>query len=317
MSEVNKILKKAGGKKLLYQYWKSGVFGFAIIESLLLGFSKKALEILRLSIQYKMYIKIRKKYQYLLDRCNDIDYESLPKKKSNKVWVCWLQGMENAPLVVQRCYESLHKHLKDRDIVLLTLNNIGEYITFPKYIIDKREKGIISNTHFSDLLRIELLVNYGGTWIDSTVLCTSSNVPEYIFNSDLFFYQTLKPGRDGHSIGLSSWFISATTNNKILLITRELLYEYWLKNNSLIDYFLLHIFICIVCEKYPDEQKKIIKFSNSIPHILQLDLFDSFDEKKYEAIKQMTCFHKLSYKFEKELLEKEGTFYDIVIHKKR
>lgn len=315
MAELRKLFQKAGGFKLLKQYSRAGVLAFAITQVVLLGFSKKALEILRLSVQLKIQKKLSRKYQYVLDRCDKIDYGSLPKKQSNKVWVCWLQGIENAPLVVQKCYKSLQQHLTDREIVLLTSENIGEYATFPHYIIEKWEAGIISNTHFSDLLRIEVLVNHGGAWIDSTVLCTGSNIPDYIFDSDLFFYQILKPGRDGHSIHISSWLMSATTNNKILLITRELLYEYWLKKKSLIDYFLLHIFICITCDKYLDEQKNITKFSNSIPHILQLDLFEQFDEKKYENVKQMTCFHKLSYKFDVELLEKKGTYYDMIINK--
>ncbi|MBF0760833.1 capsular polysaccharide synthesis protein [Dysgonomonas mossii] len=317
MEKLSKIFKKAGGKSLIKQYWKTGVLGFAIIEALLLGFSKKGLEILRLSVQYKTQAKLKKKYQYVLDRCDKIDYDSLPKEQSNKVWVCWLQGMENAPLVVQKCHASLHKYLKDKEIILLTSNNIQEYITLPLFIMDKWEKGIISNAHFSDLIRVELLIRYGGTWIDSTVLCTGSNIPNYILNSNLFFYQLLKPGRDGHCLNISNWFISSSTNNKIILILKELLHEYWIKNNSVSDYYIFHMFVGIICEKYPEEEQKITKFCNSIPHILQLDLFEPFDEDKFEAIKHMTCFHKLSYKFEEELLKKKGTFYDIIINKKQ
>jgi hypothetical protein len=312
--KLNKIYEKAGGSKLLRQYWKAGVLGFAFIEVLLLGFSKKALEIVRLSVQYKIQKKLKKKYQYVLDRCDKIDFDSLPKKHSNKVWFCWLQGIENAPPLVQTCYASLQKYLKDKEIIILTSDNIFEYAEFPLHIIKKFENGIISNAHFSDLLRLELLIKHGGTWIDATVLCTGSNIPEYIFNSDLFFYQLLKPGRDGHSLNLSNWFISATTNNKVLLITQELLYEYWKKNNSVIDYFIFHMCVGIILEKYKEEQKKIVKFSNSIPHILLLDLFESYDEKKYEVLKQMTCFHKLSYKHDKEQLEKKGTYYDALIN---
>lgn len=40
----------------------------------------------------------------------------------------------------------------------------------PDYIVKKWEKGRIPADLFSDLLRLELLIRYGGTWIDSTVL---------------------------------------------------------------------------------------------------------------------------------------------------
>ena len=41
--------------------------------------------------------------------------------------------------------------------------------------MEKWEKGRIPAAMFSDLLRVELLIKYGGTWIDSTVLCTGVN----------------------------------------------------------------------------------------------------------------------------------------------
>ena len=48
--------------------------------------------------------------------------------------------------------------------------------------------GTISNTHFSDLIRLNLLNQYGGTWIDSTCLQTEK-IPDYIKNSNLFLYK--------------------------------------------------------------------------------------------------------------------------------
>ena len=51
--KLKNILKKQGGSKLLKQYWQSGVFFTAAAEFLLLGKSRTALEILRLSAQLK------------------------------------------------------------------------------------------------------------------------------------------------------------------------------------------------------------------------------------------------------------------------
>lgn len=315
MDQAKKLFKKAGGFSLLLQYLRAGVLPIAIIQFLLLGNSKKALEILRHTIQYKIYNKLKKKYKYVFDKQKTLNYNSLPQENSNKIWICWLQGIENAPLLVQKCYESIKEHLGDKEIILITSENLFQYAQFPEYIIAKWKKGIISNTLFSDILRTELLIRHGGTWIDSTVLCTGSNIPDYIFNSDLFLYQILKPGRDGHSIFISSWFISAKTNNKILLTTRDLMYEYWKKKNYTIDYFLFHIFICISLEYFPEEWNKIPKLSSSIPHILLLQLFEPFNKKKYEAIKELTCFHKLSYKFDDSLKKKDNTYYNYIINK--
>lgn len=44
------------------------------------------------------------------------------------------------------------------------------------------EKGNISNTQFSDILRINLLARYGGYWIDATCLLTQSTPNGWISN---------------------------------------------------------------------------------------------------------------------------------------
>lgn len=163
----------------------------------------------------------------------------------------------------------------------------------------------------TDLLRFELLIKYGGTWIDSTVWCSQNEdrIPDYFFNSELLFYQCLKPGRDGHLTVMSSWYINATSNNKILLATRYLLYEYWKRNSELLDYFLLHDFFQIVLEYYSTDWKKVIPVSNSTPHSLLLRMFDEYDEEMINYVVEQTPFHKLSYKFTDDQLNIPNTVY--------
>ena len=50
---LKEIFKKQGGLNLIKQYYESGVLKTAVGEFFLLGKEKKALEILRLSVQYK------------------------------------------------------------------------------------------------------------------------------------------------------------------------------------------------------------------------------------------------------------------------
>lgn len=315
MNKLKEIFKKQGGWRLIKQYYKSGALFTAINEFLLLGKSKKALEILRLSTQLKAKQKLQKKYKNELRKFDEIYDKNLVSQNSDKVWICWLQGIENAPIIVQKCYESIVRNLNNKEIILITEENMNNYVRFPDYILQKWKKGIITNTHMTDLLRLELLINYGGLWLDATVFCSDSNIPEYIFNSDLFFYQCLKPGRDGHSHINSSWLISSKTNNKILMACRHLCYEYWKKNNSMIDYFLLHDFMAIALEYYYEDWNRIVPVSNSTPHILLLRLFEKYDEKIWNTIRNQTCFHKLTYKFKDDEIYKEGTYYKEIIDK--
>lgn len=311
------IFKKQGGMKLIEQYYRGGALFTAICEFLILGKEKKALEILRLSAQYKIQKNLRKKYNKDIEDFL-LGYDSsVPSVASNKVWVCWFQGMDHAPDIVKKCYKSLKDNLNDREIILVTKDNMFDYVKFPDFIIDKWKKGQISNTHMSDLLRLELLIKYGGMWVDSTVFCTSKrrDIPDYFFDSDLFFYQSFKPGRDGHCQPVSNWLISAKTNNKILLMTRYLCYKYWYENSTVVDYFIFHDFFVMSLEKNKSEWDKVLPRDNAAPHYLLLRLFDKYDEQTWRAIKEQTPFHKLTYKFDNNDAKKKETYYEVLFGK--
>ena len=67
-------------------------------------------------------------------------------------------------------------------------------------------------------------------------------------------------------------------------------------------------------ERFPDEDDRIIKYSNSTPHILLLDMFKPFNMHKWSIIKDMTPIHKLAYKRTKEEMLRKGTYYDVIIN---
>ena len=308
---LKETFKKQGGMKLLKQYWRGGALFTGIGEFLLLGKNRTALEILRLSTTLKTKQKLEKKYRWKLEEFDE-NYVEKEHKTSNKIWICWFQGMENAPELVKKCYESVVGNNVDKEVVVITTENMGDYVTFPDFIMEKWKKGIITHTHMTDLLRLELLINHGGMWLDATVLCTGK-APDYFFDSNLFFYQCLKPGRDGHAVPVSSWLIEAKTHNKILMATRELCYEYWKNQTEMIDYFLFHDFMAIVLDKYEDEWKKVVPRDNATPHELLLRLFDPYDERMWNAIKGQTPFHKLTYKFSEKEKEVSGTYYKFIV----
>lgn len=314
MLKLKQLFEKAGGWNIIVNYAKAGVLPYMFAQVLLTGNSKTALELVRNGIQLKIKQKLWKRYINVL-RVFDANYsrDKYPMKKSNKVWVCWMQGMELAPDLVQRCYRSLKENLKDKEVVLLTEDNLDQYVKIPDFILDKLHKGIITRTHFSDILRVELLIQNGGTWIDATVFCSGGDIPKYMMEDEFFIFQKLKPGSDGSTINMSSWFMTAWSNQKFLLATRELLYAYWRKNNRLIDYFLLHLFMMLVKDYYSDEWKHIFPYPNSLPHVLLLRMFEPYNEDLWNNLKTICPFHKLSYKRSKEEFARKGTYYKSIL----
>lgn len=310
------LLKKQGGFTLLKNYWHTGALFPAIITFMLLGKSKKALEILRLVAQFKANKKFYKMYAHkidiLLEKYKSEDRKTDKQFGNRRVYFCWFQGLDNAPELVKQCYASLHKYITDREILLITENNYHDYVQFPDYIESKFKRGVIGRAHMSDLLRLELLTQYGGTWIDATVLCTAKP-PAYMLDSDIFIFQLLKPGLDGHVLNFSNWFITAKNNALLLHLILDLLYDYWKEHDVACDYFIFHQIAEIVRAKCPEEWAKIIPFSNEIPHILLLRLFDKYNQNIWQAIKQQTPFHKLSYKFTESDFSKDNTYYNAII----
>ncbi|WP_439819755.1 capsular polysaccharide synthesis protein [Lactiplantibacillus plantarum] len=175
--------------------------------------------------------------------------------------------------------------------------NLKYYTNFPKYILEKRRSGKISDAHFSDLLRVELLTRYGGMWIDATVFCSTDKMPDYYTDGDLFVFKQLELNRNKiQPIVASSWLIStSTSNNHILMLTKKLLWRYWRDFNYLNNYFLFHICFTVATEKYNVEWEDVPVENNVTPHQLQFEFQKNYSEKRWKQLTQASVFHKLNH----------------------
>ena len=218
------------------------------------------------------------------------------------IWTLWLQGYDNAPPIVKRCFDYMFKYANGYEVIILTEKTISDYISMPDFIVKKYKAQIIPAAHYSDLIRTLLLINYGGLWLDSTCLLTKP-VPQNILDSQLFMFQT--PILKKEVILGSNWFIAYKRNNYVLLKVFEILVAYWNDNSYVTNYFLYHIAIAAVVT-YDENAKKIwlemFYRNNSDPHILQKKLFDAYDARMKDYIWDFVFVHKLSYKFRKSTL---------------
>ena len=156
---------------------KYGALSWKILSKILPG-----------SARNMIYFSLRRKYSPLISAHKSTELLTPGGGYDGKIWRLWLQGEDNAPEVCKACLRSLRYWHSDKKIITLDKNNISDYIDLPGYIIDKHEKGIISHTHFSDIIRAELLTQHGGTWIDATVYCTGRKFGD-IMRLPLFVYQ--------------------------------------------------------------------------------------------------------------------------------
>lgn len=252
------------------------------------------------------FSSLRRKYFNFLKK-----YKAISKTNheySNKVWICWLQGEENAPELVKKCIASVRRTFLNKEVIIITEENFKDYVQFPDYILKKYKEGKISRTHFSDFLRLQLLIQNGGIWIDST--CFITEYPEYIDKEPLFVFQNKERGDD--SIAASSWFISSEKENPILVLTRDLLFDWWKKHGKIYHYFLMHFFFTMATGFYNEQWRQVPFYSNLPCHILQRELFNKYSEKRFAQIKKMSAIHKLTYKFYKE--DFSNTFFEYILN---
>lgn len=85
------------------------------------------------------------------------------------IWVFWWQGLESAPARVKACVDSIKRNAASRDVIVITKDNVREYTDLPDYAFRKLAEGKITLTHFSDILRFNLLKLHGGLWMDATL----------------------------------------------------------------------------------------------------------------------------------------------------
>src|ERR1700733_14260116 len=138
------------------------------------------------------------------------------------VWTCWFQGRENAPPLVKECLTSWERNNPNWKIRCLDATSIERYVPLREYI-DLNNQSLTAAS-LSDILRILLLREFGGVWIDATLYC---NRPLDEWLSGVMsegFFAFPAPGPDRL---LSSWFLSAAADNYLISGWCRRTVDYW------------------------------------------------------------------------------------------
>lgn len=256
-----------------------------------------------------------KKYVRIVQKNNQYKNEGSNITSSQKIWQYWEQGLDKVPPLVKTCLDSVEKYSDGRERIILTSSDVENYVDIPGRIYDLKNKGAMRLANFSDIVRLCLLIEHGGTWIDATVLLTDK-MPNYITNSELFVFQN-DPKIDLDGLNMANYFIHSTPHNKILEDTRAVLYEYWKDNNFLVNYFIfLHAFTMVTSLDDANKQiwKKVPFFSFLPVQQMQNELLNQYSEERFEQLKQMSSIHKLTHKMKvlskSKKIDFTGTLYE-------
>lgn len=204
---------------------------------------------LSLRHRYKLDM-LENKYADIIAQYTDASPEKGPIPQDAPYWVFWLQGEEAMPPITKACLRSIRRNAGTHPVILLTKDNMSEYAEIPGYIMDKIGTSQITYTHFSDILRSELITEHGGIWIDSTVYLNSP-IPA----GDLPFFSIRRQiHRKERFVSLQKWtgFLHGGVKGVMVdRFIRDFLFAYHKKEKALIDYFLIDYALMAGYEKIP------------------------------------------------------------------
>lgn len=228
------------------------------------------------------------------------------------VWVCWWQGQEKMPDIAKACYNSICQHAGSHPVILITFNNYQDYVSFPPYILERHKRGEIDYTHLSDILRMMLLQEHGGIWIDSTVLITDKELGTFIDSKAKFWSCHHRPVT--HNVSRGGWvsyFLASGKGHLLPTFILDMHLLYWKTHSKLINYLLLDYTFAIARAHLPAVRNMIEALPVTRISRLKKCLNEPYTEKQWKEFCTNYDFHKLSYKMPLKPTTPDGrkTFY--------
>ncbi|GBU20882.1 hypothetical protein R80B4_00769 [Fibrobacteres bacterium R8-0-B4] len=223
----------------------------------------------------------------------------LVAEKKDTIWQFWDNPAgKTTPDIVKASIESVKRFKGDFDHKILDNSTIGNYSDMPGYIFDRLKSGRMIYAHFADLLRLNLLKNHGGIWMDATLYMTNF-VPKYIIDQDFFVFLTDKLTHYSYSF-MQNFFIRAQKGSFLCDAWYQMCVEYWKKEFTDIDYFQHQLMFKSLVLRHPIAKELFAEMPHvSEDEVLQFvgdNLFMTFDANEWERIKKLSFFQKTTYK---------------------
>lgn len=192
------------------------------------------------------------------------------------IWVFWYQGEESMPDIIRMCYNSICQNANGRKVVLLTKDNVGDYVQMPAFIMEKVKKGYITFTHLSDLVRVSLLYKYGGTWMDATLLTTAPIDNSWM--NGVFGTVKVHPLSEGtiSDYRWTSFYMFCQPGSLAMKCFRDVMFAFLGKNRGMLDYFFIDYTFELLYQKNPSFKKIVDENPYTNQHIFDCHLNEAY-----------------------------------------
>lgn len=220
---------------------------------------------------------------------------------NERIFVLWLQGKEKMPELVRLCLESVYRNANNHEVVFLSRKNLHEWVDpLPSRIKEKFNKGIFPKQLIADYTRLACLEKYGGLWLDATVY-VSSPITDNVFNNP-FFTIIRKESNDKDITGKISTFVmgravSNKNSQRMFAFTKDMMINYFLKEDDLINYLLLENIMNIAINKDQMLNDLLKKYYKDKKNVLGLEriLNKEYDSSELSTLLSENIFNKLNF----------------------
>ena len=226
------------------------------------------------------------------------------------------------PPIVRCCYNSLKQNAGHYKIVFIDEKNFSEYVDIEPHILDKFRAGKISRTHFSDILRVNLLERYGGLWLDATILVTEplenhKNLLERYFFTQRFHKEKSIRNKFPDHITFGRWasHIQGTSvlHNPMFVFEKEFYNAYWHDFDRIVVYYLIDFMMALAYENIPAVTKIFddLPINNTEVYFVSSHLNDSYAEYPFDKILQDNFLNKLGWRSSLDTTRDDTVFREI------
>lgn len=262
----------------------------------------------------KNFIHLLRKYQ------NNTEREKREViSKDAPIWVFWWQGREKMPEIIEMCLVSKIRNSGNHPVILLTEENIKNYIQFPEYVWNQFYRKQLRIQHLADMIRVQLIKRYGGLWLDASIYCARP-LDESIFQMAVY---TLKGEEDKKYVSKNQWttfVIGGQKGNTLCSFLDEFFIQYCKTGKPFIDYFMLDCAINFAYKNIPQvkEDLDLVPKTQGDYYWLNRNLEMPLTEKLLNEYRQeASSFYKIAWN---KKLKKESwkyTFFEYLLEKEK
>ena len=235
---------------------------------------------------------------HYLPAIKDLEQQEITVETSETIWQFWDNPAgQTTPEIVKSCLKSTDKFKGNFEHNILNNLTLENYTDLPGFVMDKFKNGQMDYAHFSDLLRLNLLKNHGGIWLDATAYMTDF-VPKYILDENFFVFLAGELTLFPYSF-MQNCFIRAKKGSFLCDAWYRMCIEFWKNETKTIDYFqhqLMFKTLIFNSQYAKDLFDKIPQKFDDETHQLARKLLQKFDAEEWERIKKASFFQKTTYK---------------------